>query len=151
MKLNWLRAGCASIAECGGVTLCVMRRNGIAENEGDWLIRLSGLSGDIINETPHMDGHKTIEAAEAACEQWLDEHDKPVWHDFGTDAWGCWAEWRGMGLTVRPASWTSVGWTFNAIFLDREHDSHTKAGWYTREQAKSAAEKYVREQTGGAE
>lgn len=140
MKLNWLSAGCASIAECGEYTVqCYLWCN--VENEKKWVFDVyRTTTAALVKASPSR--HDTREAAEAACEAWLDQFDKPVWHD-ATD-WLSWAEWRGKRMTVNrhcgnhalfqwAASRTS-GWDGGGRFVSMQD-------------AKSAAEKYVREQT----
>lgn len=141
MKLNWLRAGCASIAECGEYT--AQCYSSLVQELGTrWLWDVYRTrDGRCVNTDGSGGGYPTREAAEAACEAWLDQHDKPVWHDV-TD-WLSWAEWRGAMLHIRPRHNSAPGWGWQVNgSLNAEWDAAK-----TREDAKAAAEKYVREQT----
>lgn len=133
MKLDWLRAGCVSIAESCGYTATTWK---IDVSEWRWELRC--------NESGrHSAGARigTREAAEAACEAWLDQHDKPVWHD--ATEWLSWAEWRGECLIIRKVS--DNDWKFNRVGATYNDGTHP-----TCVAAKMSAEQYVREQTGGA-
>jgi len=131
MKLNWLRAGCASIAECGNRTLVAQRWDG---GEYGWHVVGRG-------STEFERSFLELREAEAACEAWLDKHDKPVWHD--VTEWLSWAEWRGFHLYCRLST-GGVNWEWY-------RSNGRGAGWSlaSSTEAKAAAEKYVREQTGG--
>lgn len=134
MKLNWLRAGCASIAECGEYTAHVY-----LAFDG-WVGWVARTTGSDIKRIAY--GSDSREAAEAACEAWLDQHDKPVWHD--ATEWLSWAEWRGQRLVVADVYggqhrylWSAsrpAGWDYGSLLM-------------TMDEAKAAAEKYVRKQT----
>lgn len=135
MKLQWLRAGCASIAEANGVSFNVYFGG------GNWYAtRTSGDEGDI-----HGCGgaYTNREAAEAACETWLDQHDKPVWHD--ATEWLSWAEWRGWKMITCP------GGCGRSVCRVANDENDVKCFYDPQTQhAKAAGEKYVRDQTGGA-
>lgn len=137
MQLTWLRAGCESIAECGEYTLAVFPDY----TEKKWAFRVLPNQRQTVI---YSENHNTREAAEAACEAWLDKHDKPVWHD--ATKWLSWAEWRGWRLLAYDGGLDCgcvgrcVNGRVNAIGGFGETISFAKA----------SAEKYVREQTGGA-
>ncbi len=131
MKLRWLRAGCASIAECGGFG-CVCEFSG----DGNWYVRVRESDGLLLLDT---EIRGTLSIAEAACEAWLDQHDKPVWHD--ATEWLSWAEWRGKRIYLRTEVHMTPGW---GAYLHGERHIVTRP---SRDEAKAAAEKYVREQT----
>jgi len=131
MKLNWLRAGCASIAECGEYTATTWKTD---KYEWCWELRCNESGRHSAEERTG-----TREAAEAACEAWLDKHDKPVWHD--ATEWLSWAEWRGKRIYLRTEVHTTPGW---AAYLHGERHIATLP---SRDEAKAAAEKYVRERT----
>ena len=139
MKLTWLRAGCASIAECGEYTVqCYLWCN--VENEKKWVFDVyRTTTSALVKVSPSR--HDTREAAETACEAWLDQHDKPVWHD--ATEWLSWAEWRGECLIIRKVS--DNDWKFNRVGATYNDGTHP-----TCVAAKMSAEQYVREQTGGA-
>lgn len=129
MKLNWLRAGNASIAECGDYTAFVR------PCRGKWGVYAVS-DRDYLDICAPVD---TREAAEAACESWLDQRDKPVWHD--ATEWLSWAEWRGKRIYLRTEVHMTPGW---GAYLHGERHIVTRP---SRDEAKAAAEKYVREQT----
>ncbi len=138
MQLTWLRAGCASIAECGERTAVVILLNNV------WIgsVRFSSTGGvyDVFEDIK-VD---TREAAESACEAWLDKHDRPQWED--ANDWLSWAEWRGWTMHV----YRSLGNTFCAICRTEARGCNPTNNQMTIDGAKRDAEKYVREQTGGA-
>lgn len=135
MKLDWKRAGRASIAESCGFTFAVFPDYSL----GEWGWRV--ITNDDKSNTAVENGSRicTRESAEAACESWLEKHDRPEWHDV-TD-WLSWAEWRGFRLVAAPSAWrpfmcqVSNGRGTMKVFHD-EKSSHAKA----------AAEKCIREQ-----
>ena len=129
MKLNWLRAGCASIAECGEYTY-VCRQ-----------VAPYGFRGTVHYGKLQVDDWmaSSIDDCERTAQQWLDQHDKPVWHD--ATEWLSWAEWRGNQMYARPFTSSSNGWEVYCLGDGRV------ASVKSLEEAKDAAEKYVREQT----
>lgn len=137
MKLNWLRAGCASIAECGGYTALAWKAD---RHEGCvWNSEIRDSEGCALFATCAGGPRSpTREAAEAACETWLDQHDKPSWTD-ATD-WLSFAEWKGCRLVCCPSS--------HGIYTFRVTGKFDSIGGTCEllDEAKSAAEKYVREQ-----
>jgi len=137
MKLKWLRAGCASIAECGEYTAHVY-----LAFDG-WVGWVARTTGSDIKRIAY--GSDSREAAEAACEARLDQHDKPVWHD--ATEWLSWAEWRGWRLQVVASRNRTEKWCWYGSMATPVN--HVPQGiWInTRDAAKAAAEKYVREQT----
>ncbi len=138
MKLNWLRAGCASIAENQGLTFMVDRWDrGDRLIPWSWAVRTSG------GTEKSVGWETTREAAEAACEKWLDEHDKPEWVEHRPWLWSC--EWRGVSALVAE----SIGGNCFG-------KAHTKTwSWWsqfgTMEFVKAEVEAEIRERTGGAQ
>ena len=135
MKLNWLRAGCESIAEFGELTFATRKY----DKSGKYCLTIRDNDGGELVESQSC--FESREAAESACEAWLDQHDKPVWND--ATEWLSWAEWRGFGVVIHRYQQSSglIRWCF---------DCATSGGCEilkSRDDAKSAAEKYVRDKT----
>lgn len=135
MKLDWKRAGCASIASIRGITF-------ICEWSGEndrCDVTVRGVDGrlDVRNHQP-----RDVAAAEAYCEQWAETTDHPEWHDV-TD-WLSWAEWRGVRMFAFPAI-NHDEFTVRVCPGDGRNAA-TTTGFLNIEAAKSAAEKWVREQ-----
>lgn len=132
MKLDWKTEGTASICYCNGMTCvvhfagdgysCSVCRNAIPAGNGLVVEGTSGLG--------------TMASAWAWCEREVEKHDRPEWHDVAD--WLSWAEWRGFRLYARPVSGE---WCFYIIGKYNTHDPLS-----TLEEAKSSAEKWVREQ-----
>lgn len=136
MKLDWKRAGCGSIAASGDFSfLCEFI------GEGRWVVQVRRGSGALV-EGDTLSG--TMSSAEGWHESWLERNDRPEWHDV-TD-WLSWAEWRGVKLVLRPwGNGCRDGvWRFQSV--GRSNDADYGRGGESRESAKSAAEKWVREQ-----
>lgn len=76
-------------------------------------------------------------SAWAWCEREVEKHDHPEWHDV-TD-WLSWAEWRGLKFYIRT---TENKWY--VYFIDIYRNVIHPLG--SRDEAKAAAEKWVREQ-----
>lgn len=140
MKLDWKRAGCASIAECGfKKTAHVWLDN----EHGGWCVAVFDGGEQLDMDVPNDGVFKTPGGAEGACESWIEQHDRPEWHDV-TD-WLSWAEWRGWRLCVRPESvdpsrtqWSASKNGYCGGFLSIAGPDFPGA--------KSAAEKWVRGQ-----
>lgn len=140
MKLYWKRAGCASIAEWRGFTfICEWIGKNMSCN-----VIIRGVDGTACASRAQED----IASAEAYCEDWIERNDHPEWRDV-TD-WLSWAEWHGVQLIVRP--WGNGcrdgSWKYQSIGLSNDCDYGR--GGNSRDDAKAAAEKWVREQ-GGSE
>ena len=141
MKLDWKRAGRASIAESCGFTFAVFPDYSL----GEWGWRV--ITNDDKSNTAVENGSRicTRESAEAACESWLEKHDRPEWHDV-TD-WLSWAEWRGLKILVRPETACSIG-TYYAQATEANGMTRSAPNMTctTVKSAKDAAEKWIREQ-----
>lgn len=92
MTLQWFDCKFRSIADSPDEkwTACAAHRDG----GGWWWSVVNGGDGG----TGTVDA-ATREAAKAAAEAWLDERDKPEWHDAPTGL-ASWAVWRGWTLTI---------------------------------------------------
>jgi len=128
MKLEWKRAGCVSIAGWRGFTFVCQ-----------WIGKM--MSCDVIIR--RIDGSLEIcctkedpSAAEDWCEDWIDQQERPEWND--VTGWLSWAEWRGWRMFAASVNHGSDIWKCG---------EHMVQGYGTTiNDAKAAAEKWVREQ-----
>lgn len=134
MKLDWKRAGCASIASIRGITF-------ICEWSGEndrCDVTVRGVDGrlDVRNHQP-----RDVAAAEAYCEQWAETTDRPEWHD--VNDWLSWAEWRGREVSIHTYA-PVYGGSDRRWWVDIS-PRHTH-GFDTLTEAKEYAEKWIRGQ-----
>lgn len=135
MKLDWKRAGCASIAECGQFTAIVWKTH-----TGAWAVDTRDASGK--NHSNPCGSTESRAMAEASFEDWLNKIYHPEWREFSSIVHL--AEWRGAKLAVLPDLGTN-GNLAVSIFLEGHEPMLIPSP--TVEAAKAAAEKWVREQT----
>ncbi len=140
MKLTWLRAAAGSFCESGEFTVMIDYYGDAGKHRWGPLIRNS--AGNVVfdkTDTPLQ----TREAAEAACEAWLDQHDKPVWQQPDGCDFLWWCNWRGYQMAVRDVGLCEGAFTWGC----RRGSRGSSGSVASAEEAKAAAEKYVREQT----
>lgn len=141
MKLDWKRAGCASIAEFGGLTAVVLYDDNKVEHRWQVFRRYgSPIHASKVRSNDFADAETEVVAM-------LKQHDRPEWHDV-TD-WLSWAEWRGWRLEVCVSRTKRNYWCWYGGTETHSTNDIPQAIWIpSREEAKSAAEKWVREQGG---
>lgn len=138
MKLDWNRGQFAGVADCGQFTASTWREFG----HSDWNFQIYGDGGPLVPKGVAT-ACNSMEDAEKLAESWLERNDRPAWHDV-TD-WLSWAEWRGVKLCVRPECGTRDTSYFQATDANR-YTHYSNDTLKTVDEAKSAAEKWVREQ-----
>lgn len=137
MKLNWLRAGCASIAEHGGFSfLCDLI------GKGEWVVQVRKDNGDLI-EGDTLTG--TMSNAEEWHEKWLDQHDKPQWKQ--SEEWLWSTTWRGVFAYCRKDGAN----LWNGFYAARPDYWPAIKGTPSAESCMSELEAEIRARTGGAE
>lgn len=141
MKLDWKRFGSVSVARAG-IRTALVTQFGDAPFGKQWGAEVRHADTGIMLFDATHPGHASCDIAEQKCEQWIDSIDRPEWHE--ATPWLWWAEWRGCRLRINRTHPVPREWYVCVTSVTHNCREGTRL---TLDEAKAAAEKWVREQT----